>query len=196
MGRVECHYVFRALLGPAHECGDIGIVREYGNHCFLGLIDALGHGKSAYEVACRACEYLDANYREDLVATMQGLHGHLKGTKGGVAALCRLDTDSGDLCHVGVGNITVKIMGPRATSFVPRDGVIGYIIPTPTEQCHRLQPGDTLVMYSDGIKEHFNPLDYAGLFSGSAETIATGLLRQLGKKDDDASCIALRYYSI
>lgn len=194
MGRVDYHYVFRALLGPAHECGDIGIVREYDNQCFLGLVDALGHGKNAYDVACRAYEYLEANCRNDLVATMQGLHGHLKGTKGCVAALCRLNIDTGEILYVGIGNIAVKIMGPRAASFVPRDGVVGYIIPTPTGQRHILYPGDTLVMYSDGIREHFNPLDYPGLFDGSAKSIADGLLNHLGKKNDDASCIAVRYY--
>lgn len=193
MARVDYHYVFRALLGPAHECGDVGIVKEYDNYCFLGLVDALGHGKNANGVACRAYQYLELHYREDLVVLMQGLHGHLKGTKGGVAALCRLNIDSGELLYVGVGNITVKIMGPRAFSFVSRDGVIGYIIPTPTELRHKLHSGDTLVMYSDGIREHFNPLDYPGLFNGNAEAIADGLLNQLGKKDDDASCIVLRY---
>jgi hypothetical protein len=104
-----------------------------------------------------------------------------------------MDIDTGDLMYVGVGNIAVKILGPRAFSFVPRDGVIGYVMPTPREQHRKLYAGDTLVMYSDGIKEHFDPLDCSGLLNGTAESIAGGLLQQFGKKDDDASCIALRY---
>lgn len=194
MGRVDYHFVLRSLHGGTSDCGDIGIVKVYDNQCFFGLVDALGHGKNAHVIACLAHEYLEVNYQEDLVAIMKGLHGHLKGTKGGVVALCRLDIDDGVLRYVGIGNITVKIMGSRASTFVSRDGVVGYIIPTPVEQLHRLHSGDTLVMYSDGIREHFNPLDYPGLLGGNAESIANGMLNQLGKKDDDASCIALRYY--
>ena len=196
MGRVDCHYVFRALHGGSNVCGDIGIVKVYDNHCFLGLVDGLGHGTIAYEVACRAYEYLDINFDKNLVTVMQGLHEHLKGTRGGVAALCRINVDTGDIRFVGVGNITVKILGPRAATFVSRDGLVGYILPTPSEQSRTLYSGDILVMYSDGIKEHFDPLNYPGLLTGNAEDIASGMLSRLGKKDDDASCIALRYHLI
>lgn len=193
MGRVDYHFVFRALLGAATECGDTGIIKVCDNKCFLGLVDVLGHGKDAYMIACLASDYLEGHYYDDLVIMMKGLHEHLKGTRGIVAALCRIDINTGDLMYVGIGNICVKIMGPRPFTFVPRDGIIGYVMPSPREQCRKLYSGDTLVMYSDGIREHFNPLDCAGLFNGTAESIAIGLLKQFGKKDDDASCIALKY---
>ncbi len=193
MRRVDYHLVFRALLGDADECGDVGVVKVYNNHCFLGLIDALGHGKDAHKVARMACDYLEGKIDDDLVVMMQGLHAHMKGTRGGVAALCRLDINTGDLMYVGTGNICVKILGPRAFTFVPRDGVIGWVMPTPREQHRRLYVNDILVMYSDGIRAHFDPLECAGLFNETAESIAHGLLKQFGKKDDDASCIALRY---
>ena len=193
MGTVDYHFVLRALSGGADACGDAGVVKVYDNLCFLGLVDVLGHGKDANKVACIACDYLEEKMEDDLVVLMQGLHGRLKGTRGAVAALCRLDIHTGDLNYVGIGNICVKTLGPRAFTFVPRDGVIGYVAPTPREEHRSLHPGDTLVMYSDGIKEHFDPLDCAGLLNGTAETIAKGLLKQFGKKDDDASCIALRY---
>ncbi|MEW6505880.1 MAG: SpoIIE family protein phosphatase [Chloroflexota bacterium] len=193
MGRVDCHFVFRALYGGAAECGDTGLIKVDTEQCFLGLVDALGHGRDAHIIGCMARDYLDVNFRNDLVVTMQGLHRHLQGTKGVVAALCRIDLNTGDIRYVGIGNIAVKILGPRTFSFAPRDGVIGYIIPTPREQHQKLGPGDILVMYSDGIQEHFDPLDCAGLFAGTAESIAHGLLEQFGKENDDASCIALRY---
>lgn len=195
MGRVDYHCVTRALLGPANECGDIGIVKVYENLCFLALFDALGHGRKAYAVACRALAYLEKNIDNNLITMMTGLHVHLNGTNGGVAALCRLNIDTGELHYVGIGNISAKIIGQATSTLVPRDGIIGYIIPTPTEQRHNLHFGDTLLLYSDGIRAHFNSLDYPGLFDGNAESIANGLLNRLGKKDDDASCIALRYYA-
>ena len=195
MRSVDYHFVFRALLGAATECGDAGIIKEYDNQCFLALIDAVGHGKIAHNIAHLACDHIERHFSDDLVTLMHGLHGHLKGTRGIVTALCRLDISTGDLKYVGIGNICVKILGPRAVTFVPRDGVVGWVAPTPREQHRRLFPGDILVMYSDGIRNHFDPLDCAELFSGTAKSIANGLLRQFGKNEDDASCIALRYLS-
>ena len=195
MGRVEYHFVARALLGPSDECGDTGIIKEHKNHCFLALIDALGHGRNAHAVACLALAYLEENLDKALLALMNGLHDHVKGTNGGVAALCRLNIDTGELRYVGIGNITTKIIGMTTATLVPRDGVIGYLMPTPKEQQYILHSGDALILYSDGIRTHFNTLEYPGIFSGNAESIAKNLLNRLGKKDDDASCIVLRYYA-
>lgn len=193
MGRIETHFVSRALLGDPIECGDTGIIKQDGPICFLGLVDALGHGREANRAASLAQDYLEAHFQDDLTIMISGLHEHLKGTRGGVAALCRLDIHSGDLAYTAIGNITVKILGPRAFTFVGRDGVIGFQMPSPREQQRRLYPGDLLIMHSDGIREHIDPLEYGGLFKGTAESIARGLLERFSKKDDDASCITLRF---
>jgi len=74
-----------------------------------------------------------------------------------------------------------------------RDGILGYMIPTPQQGEARLVRGDLLVMSSDGIREHFDPDNFADLFTGSAEDIAWGLIKNLGRQTDDASCIVLRY---
>lgn len=192
MANVDSHYVFRALLGAPTECGDTGIIKLDNENCFLGLVDVLGHGKQAYNVACLANDYLERHFTDDLVCLMQGLHEHLKGTLGAVAAFCRLDINTGDFVYVGIGNITVRILGPRACKMVSRDGVIGYRIPSVKEQRHIFYPGDILMMHSDGIREHFNTLDCTSMLSDTAETIAKGILEKFGKQDDDASCIALR----
>ncbi|HPL67465.1 MAG TPA: SpoIIE family protein phosphatase [Smithellaceae bacterium] len=193
MRNVDFHYVFRALLGAPTECGDTGIIKLDHGRCFLGLVDVLGHGGHAYEVACLAHDYLDQHFTDDLVGLMQGLHEHLRGTQGAVAAFCWLDINTGDLAYAGIGNITARILGPRAFKMVSRDGVIGYRIPSVKGQKYNFYPGDILVMHSDGVREHFNTLDCTSLLSGTAETIAKGVLEKFGKQDDDASCIAMRF---
>ena len=193
MVRIDYHLVFRSLLGANSECGDIGMIKVYDKQCFLALIDGLGHGEIANEAASIAYDYLEKNFGDHLVELMRELHEKLKGTRGIVAAFCHLNIETGDLRYVGIGNIRVKVQGTRNFSFVPRDGVVGYIIPTPSLHFHKLHLGDILLMYSDGIREHFNPLEHPGLFSGTAQRIAESLLEKFGKKNDDASCIALRY---
>ena len=192
MTSVDVHYISRPLLRYEDENGDLGVIISEGSNYFLGLIDVLGHGRDAHQVALIAGEYLKANSENELTAMIKGLHEALRGTRGAVGAVCRIDLETGNLCYSGVGNITVKILGPRPFTLVPREGIIGYMIPTPRELHHKLVPGDVLAMYSDGIKEHFDVLEYAGLLNNSASGIAELLLEQFGKRDDDASCIVLK----
>ena len=195
MGKVDCHFVFRPLTGKTTECGDTGVIRMDGSNCFLALVDALGHGPVAYEIACLAEEYLAGHFRAPLLEMIQGLHEHLKRTKGAVAALCRLDMDTGCVDYVGTGNITVRTLGTSSFTFIPRDGIIGYLMPSPKQQRQQIFPGDVMVMYSDGLRPHFNSLDCSDLLKSDAATMAQGLLERFGKNDDDASCIVLRYLS-
>jgi negative regulator of sigma-B (phosphoserine phosphatase) len=193
MSRVDCHLVKRALTRREAECGDTGVIKELDGRCFLALVDVLGHGREAHDVALTAQAYLELNCRQEPVEIMQGLHTCLKGTRGAVAAICRLDTATGELIYVGMGNIVVRVLGPRAVRFVSRDGIVGYMMSTVKKQALKLLAGDVLVMYSDGIKEHFELSGTPEILKGTAESIATVLLKQFCKENDDASCIVLKY---
>ena len=182
-----------SLMGKNCECGDTGLIRESDGERFLALVDALGHGKLAHEVAVLAEEYLETNHRNNLVELMEGLHVYLKGTRGAVAAFCRLDLMTGELRYTGMGNITVRVLGPHASKFVSREGILGYMISTPREETLKLSAGNVLLMYSDGIREHIDICEYPQLLTGTASAIATNLIGRFGKGDDDASCIVLRY---
>jgi phosphoserine phosphatase RsbX len=193
MSRADCHLVKRALTRREAECGDTGVIKDVDGRCFLALVDVLGHGREAHAVAVTAQTYLEQNCFKEPVEVMQGLHTCLKGTRGAVAAICRLDIAAGELVYAGMGNIVVRVLGPRAVRFVSRDGVVGYIMSTPKQQTVKLLAGDVLVMHSDGIKEHFELSGRPDILSGTAESIATALLEQFGKQNDDASCIVLKY---
>lgn len=193
MPHLDIHLSKRSHEGLESECGDTGIIRETGDECFFALIDVLGHGREAHKVSVLAEEFLCENFPRDLVDLMNGLHSCLKGTRGAVAALCRLNRSTGELRYVGVGNINVRLFGAESFSFVPRDGIIGYMMSLPKEQTVRLCGGDLLILSSDGVREHFNLEDYPGLLTGSASAIASEVLERLSKGNDDASCIVLRY---
>jgi phosphoserine phosphatase RsbX len=194
MSKVDYHLVKRALTLKESECGDTGFIKEFDNSCFLALVDVLGHGSEAHDVALRAQAYLEQNCSEELVDVMRGLHACLRGTRGLVAAICRLDIETGELLYIGIGNIVVRVLGPRAYRFVSGDGIVGYMMSSIRVQTLKLLVGDVLVMHSDGIKEHFELSECPGLLKGTAESIATGLLNEFGKETDDAACIALRYF--
>lgn len=193
MANIDLHIIQQALTGFDDECGDLGFSINEGNTCFFALVDALGHGKAAFEIATMARAYFETCYHNEPSDVIKGLHEHLKGTRGAVAAVCRLNLDTGCLIYSGMGNITLRIQGSTPVRLVTREGIIGYMIPTPKQQETRLFLGDILLMSSDGIREHYDPDGYPGLFSGSAKNIAEGMIDQLGKKNDDTSCIVLRY---
>lgn len=193
MAEIDFHIVKRALSGWEDECGDTGVVMVYDNHCFLALIDVLGHGREAHKIALVAERYLLENYRMELVDMMQGLHEHLKGTRGAVATLCRINLADGRLYHVGIGNICTRLFGSSVLKLIPGDGIIGYMISSPKEQELKLYSGDTLILSSDGVREHVNFENYPDILKGSARDITTNVLDLFGKDNDDVSCIALRY---
>ena len=193
MPHTDYYLVKRALTGRDNECGDTGVIFESSDNVFFALVDVLGHGGQAHEVAILAEQYLEANHRDDLIDLMKGLHECLKGSRGAVAAVCRLHLADGELRCVGMGNITVRILGPRGSRFVLRDGILGYMIPSFREERAQLSSGDVVVMYSDGVRGHFDAIEYPWLLTDSARTVASNMVQQFGKDDDDASCIALKY---
>jgi len=175
------------------ECGDTGIIKEFDHKIFIGIIDVVGHGKEAYKIAVVSKGFLEENYRKDLVEVMKGLHEHLKDTRGAVAGLFLLDLTTGKLKYVEVGNITARIFGANTRRIISKPGIIGYAIRTIREERTKLYNNDVLLLYTDGIKEHFELEDYPKLLQDDAKTIVTNIINKFGKKNDDAACIALRF---
>ena len=193
LARVDCHLVKRALSGLDDECGDTGVITMRDGVCFVALVDVLGHGPEAHEVALMADSYLAGHADMPLDELMDGLHRHLQGTRGGVAAFCRLDSATGEMEFIGIGNISSRIFGVEEQRLLSRDGVVGYMASVPKAKAVWLSLGDVVVLHSDGIAEHFRAHDCPGLLTGSAKEIAGRIMSRFSKKDDDASCLVMRY---
>ena len=193
MPSADCHLLVLPLTGIMEECGDTGVIVNGGESCFAALVDVLGHGAEARQSAVIAEELLPGCAGEDMTRSLKALHDALRRGRGCVATLCELDLASGELLVSGVGNITTRIFGSEHTRVIPRQGIVGYSMSTPRTERFRLRPGDVLVLYSDGIKESFEPHDCPGMLSGSAKEIALRIMGQFRKADDDASVLVLRY---
>ena len=172
--------------------GDLAMVAERDQWLLLAVIDGLGHGPEAHGVSLRARDFLEKNWTEDAIATMQRLHEHLRGSIGAVAGIAVANRVTGDVRFAGIGNITYRLFGPRASRLVSMAGNLGHQIRTPQLQHHQLTDEDVVVMYSDGIKDRFDQEDYPQLRYQSAETIARTVVDRFGKAHDDATCLAMR----
>lgn len=187
------YFLAKRPLTTEIECGDAGIIKEFNHKIFITLFDVLGHAsKDTYKIAQRIAQYLEKNYQKELIEIIKGLHEYMAGSRGAAIGLGLLDLKTGELKYVGVGNIVARKFGSSTVRIIPRSGVVGYIMPEPKEEIIRLYDGDILVLYTDGVKESFELEEYPELLKDDAKTIATHLIHQFGKEEDDAACIALR----
>ncbi len=187
---------FLAIRPLAKEkvCGDTGIIKEFDNKVFIGIVDVAGHGEDAGKAVLLCRDSLEKDYRQDLATIIDNLHQQMQELKQeAVAGLCLLDLKTGELTFAGVGNVVARKFGSSNVSIVPRSGIIGYVMPSIREEKMILRGGDILVLYTDGVKDHFDLEDYPELLVDNAETVATYIINQFGKVEDDAACIALRY---
>lgn len=177
------------------ESGDVGIIKEFDtSKVFMAIIDALGHGKDAHKVAVICKDFLEKNYGYNLLEIIYSLHDHIKGLRGAVAGLCLLDLIKRELRYVGVGDITLRKFGSDNISLISRPGIIGYKISTPKEEVAKILPKDVLILYTDGIKSHFDLEDYPVLLKQKAKFIAKQIVDNFGRKNDDAACIVFRFW--
>jgi serine phosphatase RsbU (regulator of sigma subunit) len=192
MQRLEHYAVVRPLRGE-RVGGDAAIVHQLEDGLFLAIIDVLGHGPEAYEVALVAEKFLAAHHSSDLVSSMDGLNEELRGTRGAAVGLCHLDLEAGQVRYVGVGNTAARKFARTPVRLFSRDGVIGEYARTPKEQSLQLAPGEVLLLYTDGVSDRFDVEDYPGILRDDLRTVVTTVVRRFGKKHDDAACIAARF---
>ena len=193
MGKTEYGFAAKALQGD--ECGDSGITLEQKGILLCAVIDGVGHGPNAAIAAVTAKNYIEANSEAPLTEILQGVHEVLKSTQGAVACLCRIQLKSGQLTMAGIGNITCRIFrGLDSERLLSREGILGYMVSTPREHRRKLDNAALLLMHSDGVREHFELFEYPDLLKGNAASVAARVVDTLGKNNDDASCLAVRFF--
>ena len=175
--------------------GDAGLIRALDGQVFLSVIDVLGHGEPAHQLAQVCVAYLDKHCRWAPAALMNGLHKHILGSRGVVASIGHVDEKTGIFKYSSVGDTTVRKIGAQNASGVSEPGIVGYRMRTPQERTMLLTDGDLLLLYTDGISSHFELPEELSPHTAAAETAARAVVARFGKPSDDALCIALRYRS-
>ncbi|MBV1857855.1 MAG: serine/threonine-protein phosphatase [Nannocystaceae bacterium] len=168
--------------------GDLVVVRQTPSCTMLAVIDVLGHGPDAAEVAVRAGEYLNgADLDADAEAWMQGLHDALARTRGAAAGLGR--AESGALQVTIVGNIEVRCSGTRV-GVIPTPGIVGRRMRRLRSFSFPMHDGDRLAMHSDGLRR----LDLVGTRQLSLEGACDHLMHEFAVAIDDASLLLTDFH--
>ena len=173
--------------------GDAAIVQSRNGTLFLAMVDVLGHGPNAYELAVQIRTFLESEWQDDVTGTMLRLNEAIRGSIGAAAGLASLDLASGKLRYTGVGNTVIRKFGDRSMRLPSTDGIIGSRMRSPKE--HRLLLGkkEVLTFYTDGIQDRFEFKEYPQLVYESSRSVARKIVRNFGKQFDDSTCLVVRY---
>lgn len=179
---------------PGHaRGGDAALVIDCEGGVLLAILDATGHGPRAQAVADQAVALLQQQASRDVARLMASLHASLQGSPGAAAGLLFIDAEAASFRYLGVGNTRAARFGRRPWRGVSRDGVLGGRLPSPFLQSETLDPGDMLMLWTDGLPEFEGArLAESLAFRGAAE-ITRRLLTDLARPHDDASCLILKW---
>lgn len=189
---LEYAFVARPCFGELVS-GDAAVVQSRNRTLFLAMVDVLGHGPNAYELAVRIRAFLEDEWQVDVAGTLAQLHEAIRGSIGAAAGLASLDLASGRLRYAGVGNTVIRKFGAGSIRLPSTDGIIGSRMRSPREHELQLGKNEVLMFYTDGITDRFELEEYPQLIYESSRSVARNVVRNFGKQFDDATCLVVRY---
>lgn len=173
--------------------GDAFVIKKWDSSLLTGVIDGLGHGPHAHGAARAARDYIERHFDLPFEQMFRGVDRACRGTRGVVMALARFDWDRACVTSASVGNIEARVFpASRTNYFEVRRGIIGSNAPKPIVKEHPWPVQNILVLHSDGLRSHWSLDEFPALLDQPAAEIAQGLLRALGKDDDDATAVVVR----
>lgn len=171
--------------------GDTCLVEERDTLVLASVIDGLGHGEPAATAAAAAEREIRVQCEQPLPEVMRAAHRASAGTRGAAITLARFEPDGVRLLAVGnVAGLVVHADG-RQRRVPLRGGIVGFRIPS-LGQVDRmdLEPGDHVVLASDGIRSGFT----RGIeLSLSPAEVAERVLHRCARDTDDATVFVARF---
>jgi negative regulator of sigma-B (phosphoserine phosphatase) len=190
----------RGVAGLAHEgegrSGDLAVFAPSVRGGLVAVIDGLGHGDAAADAAEAAAAVLHAEVERPPQELLQLCHSALRRTRGAVMTLAWFDLERRTMEWTGVGNVEARFVragdsgDARHASPVVLGGVVGYNLPQARLGTIPLEPGDAIVMATDGVAADYSVSLESGV---AAQELAERVLERHGKGTDDALAVVVRY---
>ncbi|HUC42683.1 MAG TPA: SpoIIE family protein phosphatase [Candidatus Sulfotelmatobacter sp.] len=179
---------------PGDVSGDACIVAPYAGGVLAGLVDAIGHGPEAAEVARRAQQVLERDPAESPGRLLARCDEELRGSRGAVISLGSIRHDPPRITWAGVGNVSALLLrfvgrGREDQMLIAASGVLGSFSPVAVERSVDLRPGDLLIMATDGLDMGFAEHVDRKM---PPRPIADGILAQHATGRDDALVLVAR----
>jgi len=178
------------------ESGDRFLVEEFVGGALVAVVDALGHGPLAAQVAQRAIETLARHASDSVGALIHRCHELSGQRRGATISLASFDWRWQQMEWLGVGNV-MGVLVPHPVRpdrpvrhLLVRAGVVGGNLPDLHPTSVGLARGDTLIVHTDGIDERFSEDMGDDL---TPQPLAERILAQYSKRTDDALVLVARY---
>ena len=179
--------------------GDHSVVAQYASGVLVAAIDGLGHGDEAASAAYLTAEILEKDPHESVITLIRRCHERLRMTRGVVMSLASFHAADETMTWLGVGNVEGRLVraDPEATPscefLLLRGGTVGRQIPMLQATLLPVQPGDTLVLVTDGVVlPSMEDLDS----DGRPQAIAERILSKYSKQNDDALVLVARWVGL
>lgn len=194
--RIEVGIATRALPGDTEApCGDIGFTNLRGDRRLAGLIDGLGHGERAHDIATRAREAIEHRVGDDesLSQIFERIDQTFRGDRGFVAALCSANARTGKLEFCGIGNITTRLFTDHETTLLSGQGIVGQHSARPKLRMMPFPLGGYLVLHTDGMSSHLHAEQLLEHRHRTAAQAAGALLETHARSNDDCGVVVVRH---
>jgi|GEM_PF-1691405 len=171
------------MAGEARS-GDAVVVRHDGDVHLLAVVDALGHGDLAADVADAAVAVLhDVDLGAPPSQWMEHLHVHLRGSRGAAATAVRVHGRVVEGC--GVGNVELRSSNGGVSAMLS-PGVLGHQVAAFRPFAGSLGDGERLLLFSDGLSRRVRLQDVAHLAPPAA---VRKVVDAFGQAHDDQSAL-------
>ncbi len=193
--RSEVAILGRPCKGENESGDDAAFVRQ-DDALTIGVVDGLGHGILARDVAAPAAALLRRCAELAPIAILRVLDETLRTTRGAVMAVARIDCRIRQVEHAGVGDVRTHMYRPRECHrFAGVAGVLGaadqrdrkYVI-----EREPIREHDVFVMFSDGLTTRIDISEVLPLLRRHPIVIAAHLLEHYGRSNDDALVLVAR----
>jgi serine/threonine protein phosphatase PrpC len=188
--------VAAAPLPGQTESGDRFLVEPFSDGALVAVVDALGHGHRASQIAAQAIDALVRHPQDSVTTLVQRCHDMLRERVGATMSLASFDWRLHRMTWLGIGNVAgvlvphAFVAEARVRRLLVRGGVVGGDLPDLRPTTIALNPSDTLIVATDGIDEQFAdqlPDDLP------PQPLAEHIFAHYAKSTDDALVLVARY---
>ncbi|APR77553.1 Anti-sigma B factor RsbT [Minicystis rosea] len=177
--------------------GDHAAFVRDGDTLMFAVADGIGHGPPAHEASGQAMERFlaESGARSSPTAILEACDDPLKGTRGAVMCVARIDEATRILDHAGVGNVTTRIEREKsARLFSGSSATLGGrgLKRRPFADSVPLEDGDVVLMYTDGLTTRVDLSREPELLREHPIVIAQRVMVAFVRPNDDALVLVAR----
>jgi serine/threonine protein phosphatase PrpC len=190
--RLEITHFNRPFLGE-RVSGDLPYIHEDDYFKYAVLIDGLGHGEAAHLIAEEIGRELVRYWSPNPSLMIANLNDSLPNDIGAAIGVLVVNKNTLKYIYSGLGNIRCKVIGRESTrELTSSDGILGMRYRSTKNQEGVLDPGDMVLLCSDGVSKFNDITNWNRFKSLKTNTIVRRIVNQYGTDLDDSSCVLLK----